>query len=337
MSGDGPGFKIGLAGATGTLGQEVLAVLGDRRFPISDLVAFSTERSIGEEVEYCGENFPVATELPPLRGLDLLIVCTPRGPALDLVREALRAEVPMIDCSGVLAGSDEVPIYVADLCSPDSIRKVPAVASPAGVALAWSHVLAAVEGAAGIERVVGTTLYSATRAGRAGIEALSEETVKLLNQQVLPDSDVFPARVAFDCFPLPAESEPEGDRAASLETEVMSDLRRLVSKDLKIAATAIQVPMFAGEGTSLAIETRRPLTASYAREVFEKAPGLELWDEDDGPLSTRDTAGRDVAVVTRIRPNPSCENGILLWVAADTLRLAAVNTAKIAETRLEIA
>jgi aspartate-semialdehyde dehydrogenase len=336
MSSDDRGFRIALAGATGTLGQEVLAVLGDRRFPISDLKAFATERSIAEEIDYCGETYPVASECPPLRGLDLLVVCTPRGPALDLVRESLRAGVPLIDCTGVLAGAEEVPIYVADLCSPKTIRDVPAVASPAGVALSWSHVLAAVEGAAGIERVVGTTLYSATRVGRAGIEALSEETVKLLNQQSLPHSEVFPARVAFDCFPLPGEGEPDSDRSAPLEFEVANDLRRIISKDLQVAATAVQVPTFAGEGSSLAIQTEKPLSVAYAREVFEKAPGLEIWDEDDAPLSTRDTAGRDVALVTRVRPNPSCENGILLWLAADTLRLAAVNAAKIAETRLDV-
>jgi len=336
VSGGDSGFRIGLAGASGTLGQEVLAVLGDRRFPISDLQAFATDRSVGEEVDYCGETYPVATERPPLRGLDLLIVCTPRAAALDLVREALRAEVPLIDCSGALAGSAEVPLYVSDLCSPTSIRNVPAIATPAGVALSWAHVLAAIEGAAGIRRVTGTTLYSATRAGKAGIQALSEETVKLLNQESPPETGVFPARVAFDCFPLPADTESEGEGAATLELELVRDLRRLVSKDLRVAATAVQVPTFAGEGSSLAIETEKPLTCAYAREIFEKAPGLEIWEDEEVPLSTRDTAGREVAVATRVRPNSACENGIQLWLAADTLRLAAVNVAKIAENRLEV-
>jgi aspartate-semialdehyde dehydrogenase len=332
MSDKPGGLRIGIAGGSGTVGREVLSVLSDRRFPIREIIPFATDRSIGEEFDFGGETFAIESAPKTLRGLDLLMICTPVAAALDLVRAALHEEVTCIDCSGAMAASAEVPLYVADLCSPELIREAPVVASPAGVSLAWSHVLAAIEGEAGIERVVGSVLYSASRVGRAGIDALSTETLSLLNQTEAPPREVFPSEVAFDCFALPGDDEEDG--AASCEQDLIRDVRRLVAKDLAISVSAIQVPTFAGDGSSLAVQTKRPISLELANELFQKAPGLEVRHRDELGPSTREMAGRDVAVVGRVRSDPSIENGILLWVAADTLRLAAVNAAKIAETRL---
>jgi aspartate-semialdehyde dehydrogenase len=332
MSDGAKGLRIAIAGGSGTLGRELLSVLSDRRFPVREIVPFATEQSIGEEVDFGGETFTVEPAPKSFRGFDLLVICAPLAPALDLVRAALREQVVCIDCSGAMAASAEVPLYVADLCSPELIREAPLIASPAGVALAWSHVLAAIEGAAGIERVVGSVLYSASRVGRAGIDALSNETLSLLNQKEAPPQEAFPSQVAFDCFAVPGDNEKDG--AALVEHDLIRDVRRLVARELSISASAIQVPTFAGDGSSLAIQTKRPLSLDDANELFHKAPGLEVRDRNEFGPSTRETAGRDVAVVGRVRSDPSIENGILLWVAADTLRLAAVNAAKIAETRL---
>jgi aspartate-semialdehyde dehydrogenase len=332
MSETAKGLRIGVAGGSGTLGREVLSVLSDRRFPATEIIPFATESSIGAEVDFGTEGLAIEPAPKTLRGLDLLMICSPVDAALDLVRAALHEEVTCVDCSGAMAASDEVPLYVADLCSPELIRNAPVIASPAGVALAWSHVLAAIEGAAGIERVVGSVLYSASRVGRAGIEALSTETLSLLNQQDAPPQDAFPSEVAFDCFAIPGDNQKDG--AALCEHDLVRDVRRLVAKDLAISASAIQVPTFAGDGSSLSVQTKRPISLDHTNELFEKAPGLEVRPQGEAGPSTRETAGRDVAVVGRVRSDPSIQNGLLLWVAADTLRLAAVNAVKIAETRL---
>ena len=331
ITGGSSGLRIGIAGASGTLGRELLSVLSDRRFPVQELNVFATEGSVGEEIEFSGDTVAIEPTPKTLRGLDLLMVCTPAAAAFDWVRDALHSEVTCIDCSGAMAASPEVPLYVADLCAPDMIRQAPVVASPAGVSLAWSHVLAAIEGASGIERVVGTVLHSASRVGRAGIDALSAETLNLLNQKDASTTGVFPSEVAFDCFALSSGAE-EGH--ANCESDLIRDVRRLVATELAVAVSSIQVPTFAGDGSALAVQTKRPLSVEHARELFQKAPGLEVWDGDDVGPSTRETAGQDYAAVGSVRPDPSVENGILLWVAADTLRLAAINAAKIAETRL---
>jgi aspartate-semialdehyde dehydrogenase len=341
-----PQFRVALAGATGALGSEVLAVLEERRFPLSQLLPFATEGSLGEDVEIRGEDIPVGCEMPPLRGLDLLIVCTPPAVALELVREALRAEVPCIDCSGALAGSPEVPLQVADLCAPDSSRNAPVIATPAGPTLAWAHVLSALEGAAGIERVVGTVLQSAAHAGRRGIAALSNETLSLLSQEEAPPSDVFTGQVAFDCIPAvgSARTAVEGDSEepppvasdTGVERSLVRDLRRLINPDLSVAVSVVQVPTFLGDGSNIAVETRRSIEPAEVAAIFQKVPGVEVWGGGPHGPTTRDTAGRDGALVGRLRADTSRENGLLLWVAADALRLAAVNAVKLAETRLGI-
>jgi len=334
MSAQGKGLRIGIAGASGSLGREVLSVLSDRRVPVAEIKPFATDRSIGDEVEFGGELIPVEAAPKTLRGLDLVIVCTPPAAALDLVRETLRSEVPCIDGSGAMASSSEVPLYVADLCAPSQIKRAPVVASPAGVALAWAHVLAAIEGTAGLERVVGTVLYCAARLGRAGIDALSSETLHLLNQKQPPDSEVFANPVAFDCFALPGDGE--SDHAAGVERDLIRDIGRLVADQVAVSVSAVQVPTFAGDGSSLSVQTRTAVSIDHVGELFRKAPGLEVWEDDEVTPSTRDSAGRDVAVIGRLREDPSVKNGMLLWVTADTLRLAAVNAVKIAETRLGI-
>lgn len=336
------GHRIAVAGATGALGQEVIRILEERRFPLAELIPFATDRSLGEEVEIFGDVIPVLTEPPVLRGLDLLIICTPAGAALELVRGALHAEVPCIDCSGAMAASPEVPLYVADLCHPKAVKGVPLVAAPASAALAWAHVLAALEGSAGLSRVVGTLVCSASSAGRRGIEVLSSETIGMLNQKFPDPSEVFETPVAFDCVPFAedgaegTEDQPE-DFAATTERALIRDLERLVSPDLSVAVTALRIPTFAGDGSTLAVETGEAISPERARAIFEKVPGLELSGDGESGPSTRDTAGRDVVRVGRVRRDPSLEKGLLLWLTADLLRLAAMNAVKLAETRLETA
>jgi aspartate-semialdehyde dehydrogenase len=318
----------------------VIAVLEERRFPLSELLPFATDRSLGEDIEFRGDEIPVECEMPALRGLDLLILCTPPGAALELVREALRAEVPCIDCSGALAGSPEVPLQVADLCSPEASRAAPVLAAPAGPTLAWAHVLAALEGAAGIERVVGTVLQSAAHAGRRGIEALSGETVSLLSQQEPPACEVFAGQVAFDCIPAVGDPGAGGEESAhgaiAADAETRVELRRLINRDLSLSVTVVQVPTFLGDGSSIAVETRRAIQPGEVAAILQKVPGVELWEGGLHGPTTRDTAGRDGALVGRLRQDTSREKGLLLWLVADSLRLAAVNAVKLAETRLGI-
>jgi len=325
-------LRVAVAGATGTLGSELLGVLDARRFPVGALVPIAGERSGGESLEFQGEIYEVGTEPGRIRSCDLAFLCAPAAGSLDLVRLALQLEVPCIDLSGALASQSAVPLLVAHVALPPEALRQPVLAAPATSALAWATVLAPLAHAAGLRRVVGTALASVSGGGRLGIEALSEETIALFNQQDLPDPPHFGRPVAFDLLPAVGEVEEDGSTAA--ERALARDLRRLLGDDLGVAISSVRVPTFAGDAATLCIETSTPLDPREARALLAKAPGVELWDMDAEGPNTRATAGRDVTLVGRLRRDPSSERGLLLWLAADTLHLAAVNGVKLAEARL---
>lgn len=333
MTGSGPGLSLALAGATGALGRELLEVLADREVLIRELRVYGTADSVGEEVEFLGDYFPVQSDIESLRGVDLMVLCTPPAGSLELVRQALRAEVSCIDCSGALAGSPEVPLFVAGLSSPASVMGAPLVATPGGLALAWSKVLRPLHQAAGLRHVTGTVLFSASAAGRPGIEELSRQTIALLNQRELEDSGQAGGVSAFDCVPTSGMS---GEGSCAAEQRLRVELPRLLGEELPLSVSCVQVPTFVGDGSALTLETLRPISPGEARETLAKAPGLDLWLEDELGPSTRDTTGRDDVLVGCIRADASVSNGLLLWAACDPLRVAATNVAQLAETRLHL-
>lgn len=325
------GLRVAVAGATGALGGEVLEVLGERDFPVRELVAFAGEDSEAGGADFLGDPVEIAADAAALRGADVLFLCAPHAPSLDLVRTALRESVPCFDLSGALAGSGDVPLLAADLGPDPAALRSPVVAAPAGPALAWSLVLAPLAREVGLVRVIGTGLEGASAGGRRGIESLSAETIALFNQQELPEPTVFPQPVAFDCLPGLGDVDERG--ITRHERDVSRDLHRLLGDSLRIAVTTVRVPIFTGAAASLAIETGRELAPEAAVALLAKAPGLEAWaDELPGP-PTRAAAGRDCVLFGRVRRDPSAERGLLLWLAADALRLAAVNGVRLAEAR----
>ena len=328
------GLRIVLAGATGALGQEVRAALESSGLPVSELVAVATDASIGTEVEFRGDALFVEPEAPALRGFDLLILCTPASVSLDLIRQALRAEVACIDCSKALSASGEVPLVMVGR-SASSDLVAPLVETPSGVALGWVRVLEPLAESAGLEQVVGTVLQPATSAGRRGIEVLSSETIALLSQAEVPDSDVFPAPVAFDCLPWTGSGSPGENGETDFESGLRRDVERMLGPEVALSVSSVQVPTFVGEGSTLTLRTGRPLTLEETRGLLEKAEGVELWDSDRAP-STRDTAGRDRVLVGRVRVDPGSEGSLQLWLATDGLRLVAAEVVRIVETRLRL-
>ncbi|MEE2675215.1 MAG: Asd/ArgC dimerization domain-containing protein [Myxococcota bacterium] len=328
------GLRVVLAGATGVLGKEVREVLDASGIPISALLAVASEASIGAEVDFRGDVVFVDSEMPSLRGVDLLILCTPGSVALEVIREALRAEVSCIDCSGALSGSGEIPLVMVGR-SPSTEITAPLVETPSGVGLGWARVLRAISESAGLDRVVGTVMQPATSAGRRGIEVLSSETIALLSQGEMPESDAFSAPVAFDCLPWTGDPHVLEEGNTGFEARLRREVGRLLGSETELAVTSVQVPTFVGEGSALSIQTTRPMSVEDARGVLEKAPGVDLWDQDRAP-STRDAAGCDRVLVGRVRRDPSCDRGLLLWLATDGLRLVASEVVGIVETRLRL-
>lgn len=329
------GHRVAVIGATGTLGSDVVAVLDERRYPVGELVPVATDASLGEEVSLRGESVPVLAGEVSLRGADVAFVCVPPESAAPWVKRALEAQVPCIDLSGAMAGVPEVAVVAADLAPPRELLLRPLVVSPPGPALAWALALAPLQARFGLARVRGTSLEAASGVGRAGIRTLEAEVVALFNQESPPESSVFAGPVAFDCVPE-LEHPPDPYGAGPAEAQLVSLLQALLDTLVPVAATRVRVPTFAGLGASLAVELSKPADLDDVRAALLDAAGLELWDPEATGPTTRDAATRSEVLVGRLRRDPTSPAGVLLWLAADPVRLAATNAVRLAEARLEL-
>lgn len=332
MSGQTEGLRVGVVGATGALGGEVLAVLDQSSLSVAELVPVATDHSLGEEIAFQGVEYPVLTEPPRTGALDLLFLCAPPSTALEYTREALKAEVPCVDASGALCGAPEVMPRVAAFGPLESPEAQPLLVAPPGAALPLALALRPLAQAAGLRRVVGTVLQAASAAGRAGIESLYQESVALFNQDDFPEPRVFPRPLAFDC--IPAVGDVEEDGATESERASSAALARVLPVRDGVALTQVHVPVFVGFGATASVETERPLAPLEAADLLAKAPGVDLWREDPGGLTLRAVAGREEVVVGRVRGDPTTPNGLQLWVAADALRVSAANAVALAVARI---
>jgi aspartate-semialdehyde dehydrogenase len=323
--------RLGIVGATGALGGEVLALLDASPLSIAALAPISSARSAGEAIDFRGESYAVRAE-SELRGLDLVICCAPPAVSLGFVREALRAEVPCIDASGALALSSEVPVAVAALGLSDALREAPLITSPPGAALALALVLQPIQRVAGITHAVATVLESAAGGGRDAIAALGAESVALFNQQDLPEPAVDGRALAFDCHPAVGEVEEAGSTAA--EARLMHTLARVLDAPLPLSVGIARIPTFVGQAIALHLETRDALDPKQARELLQAAPGVSLWEQDAEGPNLRSVSGTSEVSVGRLRADPTRERALLCWLAADSLRLAAANAVALAERRL---
>jgi aspartate-semialdehyde dehydrogenase len=328
-----PLLRVAVVGATGALGGELLDQLRERHFPIQELRPIATERSLGATIDWLGHELPVATEPEALRGLDLVLVCTPPAAALDWIRRALQAGVACMDFSGAVAARPEVPLADADHPLDAAALAAPLLAVPAPAALALARVLLPVRAAAGLARVSATLCDAASGAGRAGVDALQAETIALFNQEERPDTGLDHS-IAFDC--LPASGPLDAAGASPLEGRVGAELARLLGAELPRAITALRIPTFAGMGIHVAVETERELAPERCCEELAKTAGLASWSAPAGP-TTRDAIGEDVVLVGRVRRDPSAPRGLLLWLALDPARLAVSNGLRIAEARFRSA
>jgi aspartate-semialdehyde dehydrogenase len=330
-SGRPRGLRLAVAGATGTLGRELLEALGAERFPIAELLPFATEASLGAEVECGGEEWPVSADRPRLPGLDALVLCTPASAAAELAREALRAEVPCIDGSGAFLATPEVVLGIAGLTGGAEMLAAPLLSAPPGSPLCWARLIHAAAGEEPLLAVSATLLTPAGDLGRKGITALSDQTVSLLNQSEPEGAEAFEphlADLAFDTRPV-----GEDDPTASLLATVVE---RLQGAPVPTDCTRLRVPTFAGEGAVLRLTFGEAPDLEAMSKRLEAAPGIDLWIHGETP-STRDAAGRDEILVTPPRlvaGHSEDTHTVTLWAAADPVRVAARNLVDLLRARL---
>ena len=328
-------YKVGIVGATGLVGGELIQLLEREGFPVESLRLFAGFDDAGEKLEWEGEEIlvePIRADY--FQGLDLVFFSAHPMVSRDLAEEAEKAGVVVIDASREWRLVPEIALVVPEV-NPDSLerffpkRKIIASPSPGSVAL--SLVLAPLLREFGIERAWAIALYGSTQGGRAGFEEHQQQTIAIFNQQ---DFEIkkFPRQSAFNVFPqvgrlLGEESEEERD--------IKQELKKILAEpDLKISLTCAQIPVFCGLSIALAVEVKRSASAQELRELLSQSAGIKVMDNPEEEIypDTLACLEEDRVLVGRIRQEPEEKNLFQLWLSSDNLRKgSSLNMIQIAQ------
>lgn len=332
MAGD---FSVAVVGPTGLVGREILSLLRERAFDFREVRLLGSVRSAGKEVSD-DESSEIVKLLEPnsFDGVDIAFFAAGPTVSAEWVPVAVRAGATVVDCSSRFRLQDDVPLVVPEVNAARTQKAAEGiVANPSSTAIALAVVLAPIHAAAGVRRVVASTYQGVAGAGQRALDALSHETMDLLNTRT-PRARRFARRIAFNCVPQVGELSADG--TTTHETRAVAEVRRILGvPTLPVQLTAVRVPVFFGVGCSVAIETERPLSMEALVDVLRQAPGLLLHDdtvEGDGYPTPVESAGDDVVHVGRLRLDPTVPNGCACWVVLDSVRKgAALNAVQIAE------
>jgi aspartate-semialdehyde dehydrogenase len=327
--------SVAVVGATGAVGEILLEVLAERRFPISRLRALASERSAGATVRFRGEALPVEAVRPELfDGIDLVFFAATGSLSKELAPEAQRRGAVVIDKSSTWRMDAAVPLVVPEV-NPDAVMKHRGiVACPNCTTIGFVMALEPLRRAAGLRSVVVTTLQAASGAGRDGTDELSRQMEALAHGHE-PEAKVFPAPLAGNVLPLCESFRDDG--YSTEEMKLLLETRKILNlPDLEVSMTCVRVPVAVGHSATLLVETERPLAPAAARAALAGFPGVRVVDDPSNNVfpTPRDVAGRDEVLVGRIRRDLSSDR-LWLWEVSDNLRKgAATNAVQTAELLL---
>jgi aspartate-semialdehyde dehydrogenase len=332
------GLHVAVVGATGMVGQEMLRVLEQRKFPVARLKALASERSAGSEVLWNGSAVPVEVlDEGSFDGVDLALFSAGAGASRTFAPVAVRAGALVVDNSSAWRLVDGVPLVVPEVNAADLEDGDGIVANPNCCAIPLTVVLDPLRRVAGLERVVVATYQSASGAGRELVDELSDQT-RALASGVKPAARVYPHRLAHNVVPGGWPPEPDGYNEE--EVKIANETRKILHEpDLPVVATCVRVPVPVGHGEAVFVELGRRLDPEEARAILRDSQGVVVQDgpgEQDYPTPAAVT-GTDDVYVGRVRRDASSERGLALWLVADNLRKgAALNAVQIAERAMRM-
>jgi aspartate-semialdehyde dehydrogenase len=326
-------YNVGVLGASGAVGREMLKVLYDRGFPYKKVKALASSRSAGQLVEFENSEIEVEEVGPDsFNDLDLAIFSAGGKASAQYAPVAAKSGCPVIDNSSNWRMDPRVPLVIPEV-NPGALKRHKGIiANPNCSTIQMLVALKPIYDAVGIKRITVATYQSVSGTGQKGIDELAEQTRDLFNGQD-PEIEVYPHRIAFNCLPHIDSFLDNGYTKEEMKM-VNETVKIFDDQNLKVSATCVRVPVFYGHSEAVWIETGRAISPESARELMSRAPGLLVLDkpsENIYPLVS-EAAGRDEVFVGRIRSDPSRENGLAMWIVADNIRKgAATNAVEIAE------
>jgi len=325
-----------VVGATGAVGESMLSILAERRFPVDKVFAVASARSAGNRVPFGGTYLPVQ-DLDTFDFADVQIGLFSPGAAVSKVYapRAAAAGCVVIDNTSQFRYDDDIPLVVPEV-NPQAIARYTnrgIIANPNCSTIQLLVALKPLYDAVGIERINVCTYQAVSGTGKEAIEELAAQTAALLNAKPIAAS-VYPKQIAFNCLPQIDVFQDNG--YTKEEMKMVWETRKIMGDpNIQVNPTTVRVPVFYGHSEAVHIETRDKLDAVRARALLVKAPGVKVIDErkDGGyPTAVTDAAHADSVFVGRIREDISHPRGLNLWVVADNVRKgAALNSIQIAE------
>ena len=325
---------IAIVGASGAVGQELLAVLAQRQFPLSELRLFGSERSAGKKYLFCGKEYEVQLlqDNDAFKGVDIAFVSAGAGVSRTYADTITRYGAIMIDNSSAFRMDDDVPLVVPEVNAADAlVRPRNIIANPNCTTIQMVVALQAIERLSHIRRVHVSTYQAASGAGAQAMKELQNQYRQLLNGEE-PTVEKFAYQLAYNVIPHIDVFTDNG--YTKEEMKMHNETRKIMHSDVKVSATCVRVPSLRAHSESVWVETERPIFVEEAKEAFSKAEGCVLMDEPEKKIYPMPLflSGKDEVFIGRVRKDLTDENGLSFWCVSDQIRKgAALNAVQIAE------
>ena len=329
------GYKVAVAGATGNVGREILQILAEREFPADDVIALASERSAGQEVSFGEDEVLKVQDLSKFdfKGVDIGLFSPGGKVSAQYAPVAARAGTVVIDNTSHFRMDPDVPLVVPEV-NPQAIAgyaKKNIIANPNCSTIQMVVALKPLHELASIKRVVVATYQSVSGAGKDGMDELFNQTRAIyVNDPV--NKEQFTKQIAFNCIPHIDVFMDDG--STKEEWKMVAETKKILDPKIKVHATCVRTPVFIGHGEAVNIEFERPISEEAAREALAAQEGIVVFDHrvDEGYVTQAECAGEDAVYVSRVRSDPTVDNGLSMWVVSDNLRKgAALNAVQIAE------
>ena len=330
------GYRVVVVGATGNVGREMLNILAERQFPVDELAALASRRSLGTEVSF-GDETHTTKDLDTFdfTGWDIALFAVGSEATKTYAPKAAAAGCVVIDNSSLYRYDPDVPLVVPEV-NPDAVldyAKKNIIANPNCSTAQMVVALKPLHDRAKIKRVVVSTYQSVSGAGKEGMDELWDQTKSIYN----PTDDVpakkFQKQIAFNVIPHIDVFMEDG--TTKEEWKMVAETKKIVDPSIKVTATCVRVPVFVGHSEAVNIEFEEFLDEDEARDILREAPGIMVIDkrEAGGYVTPVECVGDYATFISRIRQDSTIENGLNLWCVSDNLRKgAALNAVQIAET-----
>ncbi len=325
-------YNVGIVGATGAVGREMIKVLEQRRFPVKSLRLFASEKSKGLKLPFRGKKIPVEVlNSHSFDGLDIALFSAGASRSLEFAPRAVEAGCVVIDNSSAFRMEKEVPLIVPEVNGKLIPTHKGIIANPNCSTIQLVLALKPLHDRATLKRVVVSTYQSVSGAGGKAIEELREHSGQILKGKS-PKPEKFPHQIAFNVIPHIDIFLDDG--YSREETKIMLETQKIMNDTFSVTATSARVPVFYAHSESVNCEFVKPISPEEARKILSKAPGVEVIDDPKKakyPLAI-DVVGKDNVFVGRIRKDTTVPSGLNFWVVGDNLRKgAALNAVQIAE------